>query len=322
MAADAEVAEKTIRRDLDLFRSLGFPLEETVGEFGRKTWRIIGSGNQPPLSFSFDEVVALHLGHRLLEPLAGTMFGEAAQHAFQKVRAALSPQALDYLGRFAGIFHPAMLGVGDYAAKDELIDALMVAVEDGKATHILYQSERATEPASRDVYPYGLILHKSWLYLIAFDPQDDKIKHYKVDRIEAVEVSPFPFRRPEGFSLAAHLASTFGVYQSDGEPTTIKVRFAPAAARYVLETKWPGCQEMTKQRDGSVLAEFRLSSLVEIKGWIMSFGARALVLEPELLRREIAEELQAQLAAYTLSDSTPQQRAARAPDPTPSIRRS
>src|SRR4051812_9853120 len=67
MASDLGVNVKTVRRDLDLFRGLGFPLEDAVGEFGRKTWRIKGGGNQPPLSFSFDEAVALHLGRRLLE---------------------------------------------------------------------------------------------------------------------------------------------------------------------------------------------------------------------------------------------------------------
>jgi hypothetical protein len=40
MAADMGVNEKTIRRDLDLFRAVGFPLEETVGPYNRKSWRM------------------------------------------------------------------------------------------------------------------------------------------------------------------------------------------------------------------------------------------------------------------------------------------
>lgn len=45
MADESGVAAKTIRRDLDLFRSLGFDLEESVGEFGRKTWKITTGSN-------------------------------------------------------------------------------------------------------------------------------------------------------------------------------------------------------------------------------------------------------------------------------------
>lgn len=97
MAEEMGVTEKTIRRDLDTFRGAGFPLEETIGEYGRKTWRIKGTGGQPPLSFSFEEAIALDLGRRLLEPLSGTVFWEAARCAFQKLRAALGPKALDYL---------------------------------------------------------------------------------------------------------------------------------------------------------------------------------------------------------------------------------
>jgi predicted DNA-binding transcriptional regulator YafY len=40
MADEAGVTVKTVRRDLDLFRAVGFPLEERVGAFGRKTWRV------------------------------------------------------------------------------------------------------------------------------------------------------------------------------------------------------------------------------------------------------------------------------------------
>ena len=72
MADELGVTSRTIRRDLEVFRSVGFPLEEAVGEFGRKTWSIKAGRDQPPLAFTYDEVIALHLGRRMLEPLAGT----------------------------------------------------------------------------------------------------------------------------------------------------------------------------------------------------------------------------------------------------------
>lgn len=299
MACDQGVSEKTIRRDLETFRQVGFLLEETVGEFGRKTWRIAGTSGVPELSFNFDEVVALYLGHRLLQRLAGSMCVEATDSAYDKVRGAFGPRALEYLDRFAGYFHHRALGVRNYEAKSDLIESLKLAIEDTKVAHLLYQSERATEPAFRDVHPYGLTLFNACLYLIAFDPDADKVKHYKLDRIEEVEVSPFPFRRPADFNVSAHLAHCFGIYHVDGEVMTIKVRFAPSVARYVLEaTDWPGCQERTKQRDGSLLAVFHLSSTTELKAWLLSFGAGAEVLEPERLRDEIRHELEALLAVY------------------------
>ena len=54
----------------------------------------------------------------------------------------------------------------------------------------------------------------------------------------------------------------------------------------------------TRHRDGSLTARYRLSNTVEIKSWVLGFGANAIVLEPESLRDEIAAELEQSLKAY------------------------
>jgi predicted DNA-binding transcriptional regulator YafY len=52
------------------------------------------------------------------------------------------------------------------------------------------------------------------------------------------------------------------------------------------------------QRDGSCIAEWTLSSTVEAKSFILSFGAAAEVLEPPELRQDIAKDLQLALQSY------------------------
>jgi proteasome accessory factor B len=298
MADDMGVTQRTIRRDLDLFRSVGFPLDEAVGEFGRKTWTIKAGRDHPPISFTYDEAIALHMGRRMLEPLAGTPFGEAAEDAFQKIRAALGPGALDYLRQFSAMFHETGLGHRDYASKSELIDTLRSAAEERKEARLLYRADSDTNAIHRDVHPYGVVYHRGSLYLVALDAAQGRIKHYKVDRVEEVEVLARPFALPEGFDLASHMASSFGVYR-DGEPITIQVRFAPSVARYVREAKWHESQELTPQADGGVLATFKVSGSEEIKRWILGFGAKAEIVGPEELRRQVAEELRAMLSSYT-----------------------
>jgi proteasome accessory factor B len=103
---------------------------------------------------------------------------------------------------------------------------------------------------------------------------------------------------PDDFDLAKHLSGSFGVFHSDGD-VTVKVRFAQPVARYVHESHWHASQKLSKQRDGSVLAEFRLSTTEEIKHWIMSFGRHAVVLEPADLRKAIAEEAQITLQNHS-----------------------
>lgn len=317
MADEVGVTPRTIRRDLEVFRSVGFPLEEAVGEFGRKAWTIKPGRDQPPLAFTYDEAIALHLGRRMLEPLAGTPFGEAAGDAFRKIRAALGPGALAYLGRFSALFHETGIGHRDYASKSELIEALRFAAEDCKEARVLYRGESDADATRRDVHPYGVVLHRGSLYLVALDAVRGGVKHYKVDRVEDVEVLDRPFARPEGFDLAAHMASAFGVYR-DGEPITVAIRFSPGVARYVREARWHESQELAPQADGGVLATFTVSGTEEIKRWVLGFGAKAEVLSPEGLRREVVEELRAMLSTYSgPPNGSPTLMAEAAPDARP-----
>ena len=297
LAEEMDVSEKTIRRDLEVFMAAGFPLEETVGDFGRKSWCISQTKNQPEIGFAYDEAIALYLGRHLLEPLAGTLFWEAAQRAFRKIRAMLGKEALKYLDNFGAMFHQTMVGTSDYSKKADLIDQLMVGIEDRKSVFIAYQSLRATEPVTYDVYPYGLTYHRGSLYLIGLSPQHDEIRHWKVDRIENAEVTKFPFTLPEDFDLHEHLATSFGVYHGNGD-VHVKVRFSPDVARYVQESSWHKSQKLTKQKDGGVVAEFDLGDTEEIMRWVMSFGKHAEVIEPDELRAKIIEELNGALSAY------------------------
>ena len=319
MIHELGVSDKTIRRDLETFQAAGFPVKETVEEFGRKKWRIEAGKAEPGMHFTFDEAIALYLGRRFLEPLAGTVFWEAAQRAFKKIRAMLGADALNYIDQFGSMFHQTMVGAADYTKKAELIDELMVGIEDRKAVFITYQSLRATEPVTYDVHPYGLIFHRGALFLVGRSPHREEICHWKVSRIEDAEVTQVHFQRPEEFGLQQHLSKSFGVYHGDGD-VKIRVRFAPPVTRYVGESRWHESQKLTPQKDGSVVAEFQLSDTEEIKRWIMSFGQHAVVLEPDSLRAEIVQEFTSLLAAYSQGSGTSGPESNKAPDRRPSTR--
>ncbi len=292
------VSDKTVRRDLEMFQQIGFPLAETVEDHGRKKWRIDAAKNQPGLAFAFDEAVALYLGRRLLEPLAGTVFWEAAQRAFRKIRATLGEGALGYLDRFAGMFHHTAVGASDYHRKAELIDRLMMAIEDRRQVLMRYQSLRATEPVTYDVFPYGLAYHRGSLYLVGWAPGHQEIRHWKVDRIEDVDLTDFPFDRPADFDLAAHFSGSFGVYHGGGPVQRIRVAFSAAVARYVTEGAWHASQRLHPQPDGGVHAHFELDNTEELKRWLLGFGRHARVLEPDTLRGELLAEAEAMIAGY------------------------
>jgi predicted DNA-binding transcriptional regulator YafY len=53
---------------------------------------------------------------------------------------------------------------------------------------------------------------------------------------------------------------------------------------------WHSSQRIHEQKDGSIIFEAEVCGTDEIKFWVMSWGSKALVLEPESLRKEIQSE--------------------------------
>lgn len=297
LADELSVSKKTIRRDLETFQAVGFPLAETVEDRGRKRWRIAVQTAQPGLAFAFDEAIALYLGRRFLEPLAGTLLWDAAQRAFGKLRAFLTPGGLRYVERFSKVFHLTRVGTSDYSKKAAMIDLLTQAIEDCRAVLITYRSLRATESVTYDAYPYGLVCHFGRLYLVGWAPRREAIRTWRVDRMEEVGLTELRFNPRENFDLKSYLSGSFGIYRGDGA-VHIKVRFSPSVARYVQESTWHPSQKLTRQKNGSLIAEFDLDTAEEIKHWLLSFGKHAVVLAPESLRQQISQELQSTLLQY------------------------
>ncbi len=217
LAEERGVDQKTIRRDLDKLRSIGFGLVETDGERGRKRWSLSGKDGLPLLQFTFDEAVALSLARPFLEPLAGTELWEACHRALRKVRATLSEEALAHFVKLQGVYHFTKHGFGSYESKAEFIDQLTVAIEDSKAIALSYQSQHATEPATREVHPCKLVSHKGWLYLLAFAPEHKRVCRYKVDRMHGVELTSTAFVKPSELEIASCLAGSFGIFDGEQE---------------------------------------------------------------------------------------------------------
>ncbi len=297
LAAEAGVTERTVRRDLDMFRSIGFPLVESTGEFGRKAWRLESDG-LTGLFFTLDEAMAFYLGRRFLDPLAGTVPGDAAQRGFAKIRDCLGPAALRYLERLAGSFQSRTPGASNYAAQSGVLDTLFHAIADRRATLITYRSSRATEPVEHEVHPYGMANHKGSLYLIAFSRDHGEVRTFKLNRMETAEATLFPFERPTEFDVRNYLRGAFGIYSGRGDER-IRLRFAAGVSRFVQEGRWHESQTLAPQHDGSLIAEFQLTSVEEILRWILSFGPQCEVLAPPHLRDLHQAESQAIVDLYS-----------------------
>ncbi len=299
LAQTARVSEKTIRRDLAVMRRVGLPLSETVGSHNAKHWKV-DANRVLPAALRWDEAAALYMGKQLMQPLAGTQIAESFTELARKIELALSDGAKQHLDRIAKSIQVQPGPSTNHEPRKELLDALQLAVEDQRLTWITYQSQAATEPVTHDVHPYALVFSKNSFYLVAFAPHHAEVRHYKLDRISNVDVQLLKFPKPADFNLEQHFAGSWSIYRGRVEkPFAVRVRFTAEVSRYIQEKRWHASQKLLPQRDGTVIAEFQLTATEEIKAWVLSFGAKAEVLEPAELREEITRELSESLARYT-----------------------
>ena len=94
------------------------------------------------------------------------------------------------------------------------------------------------------------------------------------------------FERSKKFSLEKELRDSFGVHSGEGQFDVV-IQFTARAADYIREKKWHESQQLRELKNGGVELSLKLSSLVAIERWILSWGGDAKVVKP----RELIESI-------------------------------
>ena len=68
---------------------------------------------------------------------------------------------------------------------------------------------------------------------------------------------------------------------------TVKLQFAPVAARYIREKNWHESQKIEELPDGGCILELVTQSLDEMQRWVLTFGCDVTVLEPKELVQSV-----------------------------------
>ena len=295
LASHFGVSDKTVRRDLKELKDNGIPITETIGPRNHRTYSL-NRGQLPPLRLTFDEALAIFLGKASLTAFNGTGIHEAGLTGFEKLRLLLGDTEARYVDKLSSRIHVTSQA-SNFEDRSDIVDSLLIAIEDNRAIFIEYQSSRSTEPLTYDIFPYGLAEHRESLYVVGHSCHHNEMRTWKIDRIQSTELTTFPFQRPHDFNISAFFEGAFSVV-TGAKQENIRVRFTGNAVQYVCEKQFHASQKSHMQSDGSVILEFQLNSLLEVKAWILSFGVKAEVLMPQELRIEIVQELVQMIALY------------------------
>ncbi len=153
----------------------------------------------------------------------------------------------------------------------------------------------STPGRMREVSPLGLLFGRS-NYLVAAEGEAGAPRTWRLDRLAEVRVLAAPATPPAGFSLAAFVDRSFGIYQDDVEDVRLRIR--SHGAEEALGWRFHSTQQATPQPDGSVLVAFRASGMRELAWHLFSWGDKVEILGPQRLKDMMAEQLSLALRAH------------------------
>jgi len=289
LAREIEVTTKTIHRDLEFMRDrLGLPMVFDPRQNGYHYTEEVSAF--PTMQITEGELFALVVAEKALQQYRGTSFEKPLLSAIKKMEQAL-PDTISL--NFADIEQTISFRTRAEPILDlKIFDELAKAVAERKQLELAYRKPGQPRGESRVVDPYHLANINGEWFLFAYDHARKDIRTFVPVRILSAHPTGKTFERSPKFSLEKRLRDSFGVHSGEGEYDVV-VRFNSRAADYVREKKWHASQQLRELKGGGVELRMKLSSLLEVERWILSWGGDAKVVQP----RELAESVNKSAAA-------------------------
>ena len=174
-----EVTGRTLRRDVDRLRSLGYPVHSTSGVEGG--YQLGAGATLPPLLLDDDEAVAVALGLRTSAQGGVSGMEEASVRALLKLEQVLPPRLRHRVLALHGFVVP--LERRGPSVDANLLSAIAGACRDCECLRFTYQ-DRAGAPSLRLVEPHRLVHTGYRWYLVAWDLGREDWRTFRIDRIE------------------------------------------------------------------------------------------------------------------------------------------
>ncbi|WP_280274408.1 helix-turn-helix transcriptional regulator [Nocardia wallacei] len=289
LAAELGVTDRSVRRDVERLRSLGYPVHATAGVGGGYQ---LGAGTRlPPLLFDDEEAIATAVSLRLAAGGTVVGAGDAALRALAKLDQVMPPRLR---GEVRAV-HGATETLADpgVAIDAELLVTLARARRDAVRVRFRYAG-RDGKSRERTVEPVRMVTTGRRWYLMAWDVDRDDWRTFRLDRIRELEATTWRFRPRDHPDPAAYVqrSVTEAPYRYLAR---IRLRANPEQVRELVP---PQVGRVEEDRDGWCVLVVAGENLDQIAVQTVRLGFEAQVLEPPELRTA-AIELANQLTAMT-----------------------
>jgi predicted DNA-binding transcriptional regulator YafY len=289
LAATFEVSKRTIYRDIQALSEAGVPLVAVTGQ----GYTLVEGYFLPPLQFTVEEAVMLLLGSGVMARSFDAELGSSAHSAGQKIRGVLPERLRGEVAEMRESIHFVTEDGSGRAGEARLLPYLRRAILKRRSVLFTYVARQSAQGAGaetrREADPYALVHAGGAWYLVAYCHLRRSIRHFRLERMEDLAVGERSFVRPAGFGLQPG--------EDDGRNLVVRVLFAYDVARWVREARSYFAVAEEERHDG-LLMTLQVRHEEDVLSWLLSWGSRALVVEPESLQLRVAEEAKAIVARY------------------------
>jgi predicted DNA-binding transcriptional regulator YafY len=279
LAAELGVTDRSVRRDVERLRTLGYPVHATAGVGGGYQ---LGAGTRlPPLLFDDEEAIATAVSLRLASGGTVAGAGEAALRALAKLDQVMPPR----LRAEVRAVHGATETLVDPGVQidPELLVTFARACRDAMRVRFRYSS-RGSEERERTVEPVRMIATGRRWYLMAWDVDRDDWRTFRLDRMREVEATTWRFRPRDHPDPVAYVqrSVTEAPYRYLAK---VRVHAQPDQVRALVP---PQVARVEDDRDGWCVLIAGGDNLDWLAVHVARLGFEAQVLEPPELKEAAA----------------------------------
>ena len=280
LAERLEVHPRTLRRDIDRLRQLGYPVHASSGVAGGYAFR--AGPSLPPLLLDDEEALAVAIALQIAA--AGTVSGveESSLRALVKLEQVMPTR----LRRRTNALRSAILPVPRIGPTIDagVLATLATACRDQLQVGFHYRDLRG-QASVRSVEPHALVHTGNHWYLVAWDPARDDWRTFRIDRVEGAPRPGehfAPRAAPAGDLRAYVTGAMAGVHPGDQARVVLH-----RSREVMLRTIPPAAATLEAIDETRCLMSCGAGQLDSLVYWLMALDVDFDVLEPPALEERL-----------------------------------
>ena len=287
LAERLEVSPRTVRRDVDRLRELGYPIRTFKGPDGG--YRLDAGARLPPLLFDDDQAIAIAIALQLATT-SGAGIQEGAARALNTIRQVMPGRLRHRIDALQVTAVEQPTARPEPPVDGTLLTAIGAAVHNHEVLRFGYASAATgTDAPPRRVEPHHLATWKGRWYLVAWDLDRDDWRTFRADRITPrIPAGPrFTPRRLPTADVATFVAARFrGSSDSSAWPCVGEVILDLPAAVVATHTHDGLVEELGSDRCRLIQGSWSWTGLAAVLG---RFDADIEVIGPAELKAACAD---------------------------------